>query len=65
MPLMWAASKGHTEVARLLIEAGAEVNAKDRIDATALTWAAFNGHSALRHHRVDVGEDSGTARPIK
>jgi ankyrin repeat protein len=30
-PLMWAAAEGHTEVMKLLIEAGADVNARSRI----------------------------------
>jgi hypothetical protein len=29
--LTWAAEKGHTEVAKALIEAGADVNAKDKV----------------------------------
>lgn len=30
-PLMWAAAEGHTDVMKLLIEAGADVNARSRI----------------------------------
>ena len=30
-PLLWAANMGHVEVARLLIEKGAKIEAKDKV----------------------------------
>ena len=30
-PLCWAASGGHTDVVKILIEKGADVNAKDKV----------------------------------
>ena len=30
-PLHWAAMRGHTDVVKLLIEKGADVNAKDKV----------------------------------
>ncbi|CAK9062611.1 unnamed protein product [Durusdinium trenchii] len=39
-----AARNGHLEVARLLLEAGADPNAKDHCEAPALIAAAQNGH---------------------
>jgi ankyrin repeat protein len=39
-PLMYAAAVGSLDAMKLLIEAGADVNAKNAFDATALMWAA-------------------------
>ena len=37
-PLMYAAAFGTVDAMRLLIDAGADVNAKNAFDATALMW---------------------------
>jgi ankyrin repeat protein len=42
--LFWAAEYGHANVVRVLIERGADINAKAQGDATSLMWAARNGH---------------------
>lgn len=42
--LMLAAAAGHAEVVRLLLDAGAELNAVDADGATALSLAEANGH---------------------
>lgn len=42
-PLMVAINNGHDEIARLLIEAGAEVNATDREGMSALMYAIYKG----------------------
>lgn len=42
MPLHWAAVNGKLEVVRALIEAGADVNARDNGGETPLHWAAAN-----------------------
>ena len=39
-PLMYAAAAGSLDAMKLLLEAGADVNAKNAFDATALMWAA-------------------------
>jgi len=39
-PLMQASAFGNMETLRLLLDAGADVNARNRVDATALLWAA-------------------------
>ena len=44
-PLSWAGEKGHLEVVKLLLGAGAKVDSKDdRYGQTPLSWAAENGH---------------------
>jgi ankyrin repeat protein len=39
-----ACRNGHTEVASLLLERGADVNAKGVFGGTGLHWSAINGH---------------------
>lgn len=39
-----ACRNGHTDVAKLLLERGADVNAKGILGGTGLHWAAINGH---------------------
>src|SRR5262245_48464482 len=44
-PLFFAAAKGHLEVARFLLEKGADPNQKDTFyGSTAIEWAAQEGH---------------------
>jgi ankyrin repeat protein len=45
-PLMQAAAFGNIETLRVLLDAGAEVNARNRADATALLWAAGDPEKA-------------------
>ena len=40
-----ASLEGHSEAVKLLLEAGAEVDAEDDNGQTPLSWAAENGHS--------------------
>jgi hypothetical protein len=56
-PLYYAAENGHVEIALLLLQNGAEVNAKDRWDRTPLLWAAYNGHVDILHLLVENGAD--------
>lgn len=44
-PLLHAALKGHKEIVKALIDAGANVNAVGDRDYTALYLAASNGHT--------------------
>ena len=46
-PLLWAAWKGHKEVAELLIANGADVNTKDKRPMTPLHYAARDGHKEI------------------
>ena len=42
-----AAYEGHKETVELLIAAGADISAKDRIRCTALHWAAVDGNNEI------------------
>ena len=42
-----AATNGHLEVVKSLLEAKAEVEAKDKYGRTPLSWAAVEGHSEV------------------
>ena len=53
----WAAEEGYEAVVKLLLEKGAELEAKDEMDGqTPLSWAAANGLSraAVNGHEVVV-----------
>jgi uncharacterized protein len=52
-----ACRNGHTAVAALLLEHGADVNAKGILGGTALHWAAINGHKDTVAFLVDHGAD--------
>jgi len=51
-PLHWAAWKGHREVARLLLDAGAEVNARNK----NRHWGTTPLHAAAHGNQVDVAK---------
>ena len=50
--LSFAASKGHLEIVRTLLQHGALVNAVDHSDSSALVAAAKNGHLDIVGHLV-------------
>jgi ankyrin repeat protein len=54
-PLMYAAAIGSVEAMTLLLDAGADVNAKNDFDATPLIWAA--GDPAKCRMLIDRGAD--------
>lgn len=43
-PLIFAARKGHVDLARLLLQKGADISAKDNAENDALFYAEKNGH---------------------
>ncbi len=53
--LMWAAQKGHAEVVRMLLEAGANVNRKDKDVKLALVHAREK--KCLRKRKRSEGRD--------
>ncbi|KMU77168.1 Pfs [Coccidioides immitis RMSCC 3703] len=54
-PLFWAASRGHGEVARLLLDNGANVNSKDKNKLTPLHVATTSEHTKLMTLFLDRG----------
>jgi hypothetical protein len=56
-PLHSAAANGHIEIARLLLQNGADVNAKENDGYTPLHYAAFQGHVDILHLLVENGAD--------
>ena len=56
-PLHKAAKSGHTELVLLLIENGADVNAKDKWGVTPLHWAARKGRKEIAELLINKGAD--------
>ena len=55
--LMWAARTGHEAVVRLLLEEGADVNAKNKSGETALMGAANKGYETIVRLLLEKGAD--------
>lgn len=56
-PLMYAAREDHIETARLLLDAGANVNEADKNDITPLFMAIGNNHTDMARFLVERGAD--------
>eukprot|EP00290_Baffinella_frigidus_P030403 CAMPEP_0180228372 /NCGR_PEP_ID=MMETSP0987-20121128/24728_1 /TAXON_ID=697907 /ORGANISM="non described non described, Strain CCMP2293" /LENGTH=291 /DNA_ID=CAMNT_0022192561 /DNA_START=171 /DNA_END=1046 /DNA_ORIENTATION=+ len=57
-PLHHAAKRGHSSVVQLLVEAGADTEARDSVwGNTALHWAAVNGYVAVMETLLAAGAD--------
>ncbi|KAF8952551.1 hypothetical protein BGZ46_003456 [Entomortierella lignicola] len=54
-PLIYAACFGHTEIAFMLLEAGAKVDARDKFGWTALVWATNNKHENIVRLLLEQG----------
>jgi ankyrin repeat protein len=52
-----AAAAGHTEIVRILIQAGANVNLSDRSGFTPLASAAYAGYGEIVRLLIDAGAD--------
>ncbi len=52
-----AAGRGHTEIARLLIAEGADINAKDKYEWTPLHYAALHGRTKTAELLIVKGAD--------
>lgn len=52
-----AARNGHVEVARFLLEKGADVNYRGFFGAPGLHWAAINGHKTMIEFLLERGAD--------
>ena len=61
MALMMAAAFGHAEVAHLLMEAGADLNAQNKDGDTALHSAAFLCHPEIVEDLLSHGADAGVS----
>jgi len=56
-PLMYAARQGSLEAARVLVDAGAELNARDPDNSTPAIIATINGHYDVAAMLVERGAD--------
>jgi peptidoglycan/LPS O-acetylase OafA/YrhL len=59
--LHWAAGLGHTEMATILLDQGADINAGDENGSTAMHWAALFGRPLVAALLIERGAD--LARP--
>ena len=57
-PLLFAAREGHTDVARLLLDAGAEINGVAANGTSPLVVAAHSGHSIMAQMLIEKGADT-------
>ena len=56
-PLHYAARKGHSEITRLVLQNGADVNVRSNGGSTPLHCSAWNGHVDILHLLVENGAD--------
>jgi ankyrin repeat protein len=55
--IMLLHSNGHIEIARLLLQNGADVNVRNNYGSTPLHCAAYNGHIDILHLLFENGAD--------
>jgi uncharacterized protein len=54
-PLLYAAREGHADIAKLLLDAGANIEKADADGVTPLLMAVLNGHTALAQDLITRG----------
>jgi hypothetical protein len=59
-PLIYAACFGHTEIAFMLLEAGARVDSRDKFGWTALVWATNNKHENIVRLLLEQGASTAS-----
>jgi len=57
-PLIYACENGHDQIAQVLLDNGAYVDARDRYGQTALHWCARNGQGRCAQLLVSRGADT-------
>ena len=57
-PLVWALRKGHKNIVQLLIESGADIDAKDKYGQTDLYKALQVGQTEIAKQLIEVGADA-------
>ena len=60
-PLYWAATNGHADVVRLLLDAGADLDKADVDGETPLYWASVKDHRDVVKMLLDAGADPDLA----
>ncbi|XP_047488056.1 kinase D-interacting substrate of 220 kDa-like [Penaeus chinensis] len=59
-PLIWAARNNHSDVVKVLLEAGADPNIENwNFGDDPLGWAAYNGHPTIVQDLLNAGADIG------
>ncbi len=53
--LMYAANWGDLELVKVLVEGGADINARDRYGRTALTFASGHEHTEIAEYLQSAG----------
>ena len=56
-PLQWAAEEGHTDIVRILLNAGADVKATNYYGGTPLGVAASKGHTDIVQILLEAGAE--------
>lgn len=56
-PLEWASIKGQVDIAKLLLDGGADPGSLTKVNDTALHWAARTGHSEFVRLLLSLGAD--------
>ena len=64
-PLMEAASAGHTDIVRLLIAHGADVNAQSSSGNTPLMYACAGGHEDVVRVLLEAGAHVEVSRTVR